>query len=307
MSFGGRSPHWRLHRPVEATKLGACLPRGPLQMELIVFDLDGTLLNRASAISDYTSETLKLLSEREIAYTVATGRTLHGAQAILEGHRFALPQAYKNGVMIWHPEQRRFSNGAMLTAGELENIIRACVSQGVTPFVFTLDDDNESTVYHPPLQTDIERQLIRSFGIEHPVRVRALEDLPPDAAITHVNSIGAGEAIKAVIRSVKDEPHLVAYSGIALEDQQWRWLDVHHSDATKGGAIKILKELLGLERVICFGDSDNDLSMFEAADESYAPASANDAIKAAATAVIGHHDEEGIARFLRERFALGAP
>ena len=40
-------------------------------MELIVFDLDGTLLNRKSTISDYTSETLKLLSKREIAYTVA--------------------------------------------------------------------------------------------------------------------------------------------------------------------------------------------------------------------------------------------
>jgi hydroxymethylpyrimidine pyrophosphatase-like HAD family hydrolase len=36
-------------------------------VELIVFDLDGTLLNRESAISDYTSETLKLLSERERA------------------------------------------------------------------------------------------------------------------------------------------------------------------------------------------------------------------------------------------------
>ncbi len=45
-------------------------------MELIVFDLDGTLLNEKSAISDYTSETLKLLAEHEIAYTVATGRTL---------------------------------------------------------------------------------------------------------------------------------------------------------------------------------------------------------------------------------------
>jgi hypothetical protein len=31
-------------------------------MELVVFDLDGTLLNRESAISDYTSETLKRLS-----------------------------------------------------------------------------------------------------------------------------------------------------------------------------------------------------------------------------------------------------
>ncbi len=275
-------------------------------MELIVFDLDGTLLNRASAISDYTSETLKLLSEREIAYTVATGRTLHGARAILEGHQFQLPQAYKNGVMIWHPEQRRFSSGAMLTADELDNVVRACIGQGVTPFVFTLDEDHESTVYHPPIQSDIEHELIRSLGIEEHIRARALDELSADATITHVNSIGDSQAINAVLRSVNDEPHLVAYSGIALEDQQWRWLDVHHSDASKGGAIKILKELLGLERVICFGDSNNDLSMFEAADESYAPANANDAVKSAATAVIGHHDDEGIAHFLRERFELEA-
>jgi len=273
-------------------------------VELIVFDLDGTLLNQESAISDYTSETLKLLAEREIAYTVATGRTLHGARAILEGHQFLLPQAYKNGVMIWHPEQKRFSSGAMLTADELDHIVQACIRQGVTPFVFTLDQDQESNVYHPPLQSDAERRLISNLGIGDNIRARTLEELPADAAITHVNSIGPSEAIKAVLRSVNDEPHLVAYSGTAWEGRQWRWLDVHHSDASKGGAIKVMKELLGIERVICFGDSDNDLSMFETADESYAPANANDAIKSAATAVIGHHDDEGIARFLRERFGL---
>jgi HAD superfamily hydrolase (TIGR01484 family) len=258
-------------------------------------------------ISDYTSYTLRLLTERDIAYTVATGRTLHGARAILDGHRFQLPQAYKNGVMIWHPQTRHFSRGATLTQDELNNVVRACLTQGVTPFVFTLDEDNVTTVYHPPLRTDIERELIRSIGIGDPVNVRALDQLSSDATITHVNSIGDGQAIKAVLRSVNDEPHLVAYSGIALEGEQWRWLDVHHSDASKGGAIATMKSLLGLERVICFGDSDNDLSMFEAADESYAPANANDKIKSAATAVIGHHDDEGIARFLRERFALDAP
>jgi hypothetical protein len=273
-------------------------------MELIVFDLDGTLLNRKSAISAYTSETLQLLSQREIAYTVATGRTLHGAQALLEGHRFNLPQAFKNGVMIWHPAQRRFSSSTTLTASELENVVQACIHQGVTPFVFTLDEDDESTVYHPVVQTEADRELVRGFGIDGIARVRALDELPADAAVTHINSIGAPEAIEAVLGSVADEPQLVAYSGLAREGAEWHWLDVHHSDASKGGAIKTLKELLGLERVICFGDSDNDLSMFEAADESYAPANANAAIKAAATAVIGHHDEEGIARFLRERFAL---
>ncbi len=273
-------------------------------MELVVFDLDGTLLNRESAISDYTSETLRLLTERDIAYTVATGRTLHGARAILDGHRFQLPQAYKNGVMIWHPESQHFSASATLTPGELDNVVRACLTQSLTPFVFTLDEDEESTVYHSPTLTDIEHKLVRRIGIETPARVRDLKDLPGGATITHVNAIGNSDAIMSVVRSVDNEPHLVAYSGVALEGEQWRWLDVHHSDASKGGAIETMKRLLGLKRVICFGDSDNDLSMFEAADESYAPENATDSIKSLATEVIGHHDEEGIARFLRKRFAL---
>jgi len=273
-------------------------------MELIVFDLDGTLLNRNSTISEYTSETLKLLSQREIAYTIATGRTLHGSRAVLEGHRFELPQAYKNGVLIWHPGERRYSRSTTLTASELDHVVRACIRQGVTPFVFTLDAGHNSTVYHPAIQTDADRELVRMLGQDGNVSMRDLDELPADAVVTHVNSIGASAAIKAVVGHVEDEAHLVAYSGLSLEGADWHWLDIHHSDASKGGAIETLKELLGLERVICFGDSDNDLSMFEAADESYAPANANDAIKSAATAVIGHHDEEGIARFLRERFAL---
>lgn len=273
-------------------------------MELIVFDLDGTLLNRHSTISDYTSETLKLLSKRKIAYTVATGRTLHSAQTVMEGHRFDLPQAYKNGVMIWHPEQRCFSNSTTLTASELKNVVQACLQQGVTPFVFTLDEDHQSTVYHPALQTEADHVLVRGFGIDRNVRIRALDELPSDAAVTHVNSIGMVSAINAVMHRVEEEQHLVGYSGLAMEGAQWHWLDIHHSGASKGVAINTLKELLGFERVICFGDSDNDLSMFETADESYAPANANDVIKSAATAVIGHHDEEGIARFLRERFSL---
>jgi hypothetical protein len=44
--------------------------------------------------------------------------------------------------------------------------------------------------------------------------------------------------------------------------------------------------------------------MFAQADESYAPENARDEIKSAATAVIGHHDADGIARFLRQRFQL---
>ncbi len=273
-------------------------------MELIVFDLDGTLLNKASAISAYTSETLQLLAKRDIAYTVATGRTLHSARGVIADHDFPLPQAYKNGVLTWHPEKMRYTNGAMLTASELDHVVAAFKHRGVTPFVFTLDEDQGSSVYHPPMKSAIEQELINNAGLGENFTPRPLEELPADALITHVNAIGPGEAIEAVLQSVDDEPGLVAYSGSIGDARQWQWLDLHHSDASKGSAVKELKQLLGVERVICFGDSDNDLSMFEVADESYAPANAKDAIKSAATAVIGHHNEEGIARFLRERFDL---
>jgi hydroxymethylpyrimidine pyrophosphatase-like HAD family hydrolase len=44
--------------------------------------------------------------------------------------------------------------------------------------------------------------------------------------------------------------------------------------------------------------------MFALADECYAPSNAKDSVKAVATAVIGHHDEDGISDFLRQRFEL---
>ena len=61
---------------------------------------------------------------------------------------------------------------------------------------------------------------------------------------------------------------------------------------------------LGIDKIICFGDSDNDLSLFLESDEAYAPENAKQAIKDIATAVISHHQEDGVARFLRSRFEL---
>ena len=60
----------------------------------------------------------------------------------------------------------------------------------------------------------------------------------------------------------------------------------------------------GFEEVVAFGDGDNDISLFEFATESYAMDNAEEELKGIATKVIGHHDEDGVARFLRDRFNL---
>jgi len=116
--------------------------------------------------------------------------------------------------------------------------------------------------------------------------------------------IGAAEAIKPIWKELQKNPNLVAYSGPAIEGDQFRWMDILHCLASKGAAVTKVKRQVGATNVICFGDSDNDLSMFELADESYAPENGKVNIRKAASAIIGHNQEDGVAHFLRERFSL---
>jgi Cof subfamily protein (haloacid dehalogenase superfamily) len=274
-------------------------------MDLIVFDLDGTLLNASSEISDYTRETLARLSERGILYTVATGRALHASRDILAGHDFRLPQAFKNGVLIWNPTEEDYSHHSFMTLSEIHHVLEAVMSQRITPFMFTLEPGNVHAIYHAPLQTEVEEKLAADFRSRSGVIVLPASEIPADAEITNISALGVPRAVDAVELMIADEPHLVAYAGTALEGEELKWIDIHHVEGTKGNAVEVLRRELGASRVLCFGDNVNDLSMFATADESYAPSNAMPELKNAATAVIGHHDENGIARFLRERFDLG--
>jgi Cof subfamily protein (haloacid dehalogenase superfamily) len=273
-------------------------------MDLIVFDLDGTLLDASSTISPYTKETLTRLAECGILYTVATGRALHASREILHGHGFRLPQAYKNGVLIWNPTAEDYSHHNFLTLPEIQHVVEAVLAQHVTPFLFTLEAGNRHGIYHTPLKTAAERELAAAFVQRPGVQVLPAAAMPADAEITNVSALGPDAAIDAVAGLIRDEPDLVAYHGPAIEGEGLKWIDIHHKRASKGSAVDVLRRELGASRVLCFGDSDNDLSMFATADEAYAPANASAEVRAAATAVIGHHDEDGIARFLRERFDL---
>jgi len=277
-------------------------------MDLIVFDLDGTLLNASAEVSAYTRETLERLSARGIAYTVATGRTLHASRDVLQGHSFGLPQAYKNGVVIWNPTEEDYTHHNFLTLAEIQHVLEAVLREQLTPFMFTLEPGNVHAIYHPPVQTEVEERLLADFrsrsGGRGGVGVFPASQMPANADITNVSALGVPRAVDAVELMIADEPGLVAYAGTALEAAKLKWIDIHHVDASKGNAVEILRQELGASRVLCFGDSNNDLSMFATADESYAPSSAKPEVRNAATAVIGHHDADGVARFLRERFAL---
>lgn len=80
------------------------------------------------------------------------------------------------------------------------------------------------------------------------------------------------------------------------------WLEICPLNATKAKAVLKFKEKMGCDRIVVFGDSVNDISMFEIADEAYAVENAIDELKEKATSVIDSNDEDGVAKFLSERW-----
>jgi 5-amino-6-(5-phospho-D-ribitylamino)uracil phosphatase len=273
-------------------------------MKLIVFDLDGTLLNNVSKISSFTHETLQLLKRNNIAYTVATGRTFDSGQAIIHGYDFMLPHIYSNGVIIWDPQNNSLSLDNCLTSEEAHYILDTTLLQKITPFISAIDQQQQHYIFHPTITHTAEKRLLDIFKQRKNIRVLPIKHMPKGIDITNISMIGDGSEIDSIQQDINTQTHLIAYSGPAIEGQGLKWMDIHHSNANKGSAIKQLREQLKVSEVICFGDSDNDLSMFSVADESYATANAKAEVKAAATAVIGHHHEDGVAHYLRERFAL---
>ena len=275
-------------------------------MTLVVFDMDGTLLNAESQLSAYTAETLIRMQIAGISYTIATGRTLQAALGPLDGHRFKLPHILKNGVIIWCPDQKAYSHSYLLTQQEVSHVLAAMTELEITPFVFTLESDGRHAVYHGTLKTEMEGRMAQLFEDERKLPLEPLIAMPDSSSVICLSAMGPDEQVQAVIDGVADEPGLVSYTGTAIQSQKLRWMDIHHSDGSKGDGVTTLRRELGCDSVIVFGDGENDLSMFEVADESYAPSNAQAAVKSKATEIIGHHDEDGVGRFLRERFALGS-
>jgi Cof subfamily protein (haloacid dehalogenase superfamily) len=278
-------------------------------MDFIFFDLDGTLLNSHSRLSDYTKETLQLLDANEIAYTVATGRSLTSARQILNHHPLAFTQIYNNGATLWHPLEDELVFNHTLLPSEIEAILLLADTYQLTPFVSAVETALPKPthfIFHSQPKYPIEQQWLDYCDTKHDVTLRPLATLGADIIVTNISMIGQANKVQALFDQVNAIDELIAYSGPTRETEDNQWIDIHHQLANKGSAIEQVKAQYDSPNIICFGDNSNDVTMFDMADECYAPANAIDEIKGRATKVIGHHNEDGVARFLRQRFSLSS-
>ena len=76
---------------------------------IYISDLDGTLLNRDSVLSDYSKAALNKLISSGVHFTVASGRTTDAAEILVAGIVLDVPIVTFNGVVIYDTKQKRYT------------------------------------------------------------------------------------------------------------------------------------------------------------------------------------------------------
>ena len=265
------------------------------QQTLYVSDLDGTLLRRDERTSAYTNEVINRMNKQGMLFSYATARSSVTAKQVTAGLEAKIPIIVYNGAFILDNQ-----TGKVLAANYFEDDVRDLLqdllAKGVYPIVYAMIDGAERFSYW---EGKCSKGMFDFIATRNDSRKRPVESEEAllEGNCFYITCIESEEKLKPLYDTYQEKYHCVYQKDIYSGEQ---WLEIMPKQTTKAHAICQLKQLLGCDYVIAFGDGINDKEMFQIANESYAVANAAHALKQLATGVIGSNEEDGVARWLDE-------
>jgi len=241
---------------------------------LYASDLDGTLLNKNQELDEHARFQLNQLIENGVNFTVATGRGC-SVQEILNDVHFKYPLMLLNGTLNYDCYEKKYVDKVVIPNNIVLKVINVLKYFDYKTFqVDTLVDNqlNHCNVFDWNGETDC-----LTFNVLL------------DTANSHELS-----QILSNINGIDFFIHKKVYSSGES------FCDIVAENVSKASRLKLFKEQYGFDKVIAFGDSENDLPMASVADEFYAVDNAVDIVKENATGIIGSCYDNGVVNFILE-------
>lgn len=264
---------------------------------LYVSDLDGTLLTSSQTLSEYTVKTINALAEKGMNFSYATARSFVTSGKITAELSDSIPVIVYNGTFILENGTGRILMSNYFERADALRIGDILCKCGVQPLVYAYIDGKEKYSYVPSLINRETYEFVQTRNDKRKTEVSA-EHLY-DGDIFHFSCIGDKDRLLEAYSLLKDEFECVCYKEMYSAHQ---WLEIQPKGANKANAVIKLKEMLGCDRLVVFGDGVNDVSMFEVSDECYAVENAVDELKALSDGVIGGNNDDGVAKWLAENY-----
>ena len=268
---------------------------------LYVTDLDGTLMRGDKSVSERSISIINKLIEEGMNFTVASARSVSSLQHIVKPLDISIPLVVRNGTALAAPGTLEIMEKAVFTKEEV-SLIREILTD-LLIYGFTSiwhGGEMEKVFYAGEHSLGIKKYLEEHEGEKGLKIVSDIDELWA-GDVGYITMIDDRDVLRPVYEKVKDSSGWEAVFQQDSYDEEY-WLEICPENSTKAKAIVRLKEKLGLEKIVVFGDSVNDIPMFQVADEAYAVENALPELKKYATAVIGSNEEDGVAEYLQQLY-----
>ena len=264
---------------------------------LFISDLDGTLLSSEQKFTEFTAKGIKILQEKGINFTFATARSLVSTKKVIGDVKINIPMVLHNGSFLVDAEKNKRVIENLLPEKESENAIKELLDANILPMVYTLIDGDEKFLYTENRLDKFTIPFIEERKNDPRRKVVSTESEMLQGKRYYITAINEKEKLLPFYEKYKEKFHLILNRDFYSKDL---WLEFLPKNASKAQATLQLKNLLGLEKIISFGDGVNDIELFEVSDECYAVENADESLKEIATKVIGHHNSDSVIKWLLE-------
>ena len=268
-------------------------------IKLVALDLDGTLFDNSSRISERNLTAIRSITDKGIHVVISTGRPFEGIpfdQIKGTGINYAITA---NGSGIYE-----ISTGKCL----YENAMDEELVTPILNFLLTRDIHMDAFIggkgYTPIQCVETAQKLTVPSSIKNYI-ITTRTRLDNILQFIHENQLKVQKmtlnfypaADGTLIDRETVRKFLVSNPSITTVCGGYNNLEFTRADANKGVGLRKLAEILGVnpDATMAIGDTENDLAIIEAAGIGVAMGNATDAVKARADYVTTTNTKDGVA------------
>lgn len=277
-------------------------------IQLIVSDMDGTLLNDKLAISDVNREAIHTAKKAGIDFMVATGRGYTEAVPALIEAGISCPVISVNGGQIFD-ENGDLDQNLGIDKERTRNILELVKEQGLYAEVVTthgvfsedkirrvemmttlLHKTNAHTTFKMALILALARMELLEINYIHDYQ-ELLADEDTQVLKVLVFSDNGQSELDPLRNEVEKDDQLVVTSSFKNN------IEINHYQAQKGIALERYAKArnIPLDRIMAIGDNFNDVSMLQKAGVSFAMENAEPGVKKYAKYLTSLNTDHGVA------------
>ncbi len=245
-------------------------------VDFIVTDLDGTLIDGTEAVLGQVKKTISKLKRDQTQITVATGRTYYGAKPRIQeiGVEQGIPIALYNGGIVIEYGTEKILYASYIPQNIVFNLLSIVDLEKANIYVYTFTTRTEIFVFQnedefisekvycwgkKEKKYDVNGMLIQYMNYDEPIQSEI-------AAILVDCKMLSNTEIENILVTLN------SYSDVRVTNSGNGFIEIKGIGMNKGIIYNILKNhpLIKANKILAIGDNDNDVELFDGADISVA-------------------------------------